>query len=432
MKQAEANLRESGREKTLHRLMEWGILDKGEYWLTKTVRRLGCRFGRMDMGKCAGNIAKNLAIMAGFLAAASLFCYSIHGFESPVTDTGYVSMIFILAVFMTSRYTDGYVYGILASFLGVLGVNYVFTYPYMEFCFTMTGYPIGFASMLIISLITSAMMSEVKKSHERKLDVEREKMRSNLLRAVSHDIRTPLTSMLATVSLLEESEGEITPQERVALLEREQDDIQWLINFVENLLTVTRIDSSKKMSIVKKPEYIEEMVPGAVRKFRKRFPKTAVQVTIPDDPFPVPMDPILMEQVLVNLMENAVLHGGRGDDLKIEIIVEERLYEALITVRDNGQGIAPDILRRINAGGYVDPEPSDNRKNMGIGLTVCRAIVKAHGGEMEADNRELGGAQFLISLPLEDENAEQAAVSSFLRQYETPWKPTGHGGENKK
>lgn len=352
------------------------------------------------------HIARNLGITAGFLAVASLLCYSIHDFGQPMTNSGYVSMIFILAVFLASRFTDGYVYGIVASVLGVLGVNYVFTYPYMAFNFTLTGYPIAILSMLVVSIVTSAMMTEVKKSQERRMEAEMEKMRGDLLRAVSHDIRTPLTSVLGTVTLLEESEEEILPEERKALLRGAKEDIQWLINMVVNLLTVTRIEGGSKARIVKQPEYMEEMIPDAVRKFRKRFPQQEVRVRVPEDPFPVPMDAILMEQVLINLMENAVIHGERGEELRLEISAQEGEGTALITVRDNGVGIRGDLLRRINKGKTVDPETGDNRRNMGIGLSVCYTIIRAHGGEMIADNAEGGGAEFTILLPLEKGNRD--------------------------
>lgn len=104
-------------------------------------------------------------------------------------------LLFVLAVLFISRFTDGYIYGLVASMVAVVGVNYVFTYPYFEFNFTITGYPLTFLSMLAVSISVGTLTTQIKQQEQIKLEVEKEKMRANLLRAVSHDIRTPLTSL---------------------------------------------------------------------------------------------------------------------------------------------------------------------------------------------------------------------------------------------
>ncbi len=349
---------------------------------------------------------KNCGITLFFLAASSLISYLLHDFRADTSGNSNVAMVFILAIFLIARFTDGYWYGIVSSLVGVLGVNYVFTYPYMEFNFTLTGYPISIICMLLVSLITSSMMTEVKKSQKRQMEAEREKMRGDLLRAISHDLRTPLTAILGTVTLLEENDEEILPQERAALLKGARKDIQWLINLVVNLLTVTRIEGGENAHVVKQPEFVEEMVSEAVQKFRKRFPEQSVKVSVPEEAFLVPMDAILMEQVVINLLENAVLHGEKGDELALHIDVWEEKGAALLRVRDNGVGIAPEVLKRINKGQSVTPTAGDGHKNMGIGLSVCRSIVMAHGGKLEAENLAEGAA-FTIRLPLEESEAAQ-------------------------
>ena len=123
----------------------------------------------------------------------------------------YVSMIFLLAVLVISRMTDGYFYGILAAVVGVFGINYVFTYPYFAFNFSISGYPITFISMAAVAVITSAMTTQIKQQEKIRADTEKEKMRGNLLRAVSHDLRTPLTSIVGATSAMIENDEVLTP-----------------------------------------------------------------------------------------------------------------------------------------------------------------------------------------------------------------------------
>lgn len=375
----------------------------GFYRLEKVIYSIekGARYLTERRKARRNKFLKNSGITLFFLAASCLISYLLHDFRADASGNSNVAMVFILAIFLIARFTDGYWYGIVSSLIGVLGVNYVFTYPYMEFNFTLTGYPISIICMLLVSLITSSMMTEVKKSQKRQMEAEREKMRGDLLRAISHDLRTPLTAILGTVTLLEENEKEILPQERVALLQGAKKDIQWLINLVVNLLTVTRIEGGENAHVVKQPEFVEEMVSESVQKFRKRFPEQSVKVSVPEEAFLVPMDAILMEQVVINLLENAVLHGEKGEELQLHIDVWEKKGAALLRVRDNGVGIAPDVLKRINSGRSVTPTAGDGHKNMGIGLSVCRSIVMAHDGELEAENLAEGAA-FTIRLPLDE------------------------------
>ncbi len=155
---------------------------------------------------------KDLLITVVTLASAFGICFFFRIFDDNVTN---VSMTFILAVFIISRFTDGYLFGILSAFVSVLEVNYIFTYPYNEFNFTLSGYPITIFSMLVVAVITSAMTTQIKEHSEIRLEAEKEKTRSNLLRAVSHDLRTPLTSILGASSAIIENDNVITKQYRI-------------------------------------------------------------------------------------------------------------------------------------------------------------------------------------------------------------------------
>ena len=311
----------------------------------------------------------------------------------------YIPMLFILAVFLISRYTKGYIWGIMASFAGVILVNYIFTYPYFRFNFTLSGYPITFGVMLAIAIMTSTMTTRIKQQERMRVEAEKEKMRANLLRAISHDLRTPLTSIMGTISALLENEKKIEPSKRQELLRESYEDAEWLVRMVENLLSVTRMNEGEAQ-IQKIPEAVEEIVSESIGKFAKRFQEVQVEVEVPRELLMVPMDAMLIEQVLINLLENAVLHGEK--DYGIQLIVEKKEDMALFCIKDQGKGIPEHMEHRLFDSYFPEKQESDNKRNMGIGLSVCKSIVKAHGGEMTGQNRKEGGAEFSFTLPLEE------------------------------
>jgi len=316
---------------------------------------------------------------------------------------GFVSMIFVLMVVLVARLTDGYAYGVVASFIAVICVNYIFTYPYWEFNFTISGYPLTFLTMLSVSLIVSTLTSRVKRQEQLRIETDRETMRANLLRAVSHDLRTPLTSIVGSTSAILENGEVLTDEQKTSLLRSVRDEAQWLIRMVENLLSITRM-GDEDARIHKEIEAAEELLSSASVKFQKRFPNIHLALTAPEDPLFVPMDATLIEQVLMNLLENAAYHGQCSG---IRLSAEQQGDSAVFTVQDDGRGIAPDILPHIFSPSLHSRTPStDNRRNMGIGLSVCQSIVKAHGGTMSAANSPEGGAVFCFTLPLENLSME--------------------------
>ena len=312
---------------------------------------------------------------------------------------GFVSMIFVLVVVLVARLTDGYAYGAAASFVGVVCVNYIFTYPYWEFNFTISGYPLTFFTMLSVSLIVSALTSQIKRQEQLRVETDRETMRANLLRAVSHDLRTPLTSIVGSASAILENDALLPPQQKPALLRNVRSEAQWLIRMVENLLSITRMgDGTARLS--KELEAAEEVLSSVAGKFQQRFPGIQLTLTAPREALFVPMDAILIEQVLMNLLENAAAHGQSS---AILLSAERQSAGAVFTVRDNGLGIPEEILPEIFSPALPSKlHAGDDRRNMGIGLSVCSSIVKAHGGSMSACNVREGGAMFRFTLPMEE------------------------------
>ena len=319
------------------------------------------------------------------------------------TNDAYAYPVFLLAVLMVSRFTNGYLFGLITAVIGVVGVNYIFTYPYLAFDFTLSGYPLTFLTYLTVSIITSTLTTQIKQQEHYRMETEREKLRANLLRSVSHDIRTPLTSIMGSTSAVLENPG-LSEEEKRELLTDARDEAQWLIRVVENLLSVTRIGNDTNR-VNTQVEAAEEVLAEAVQKFRKRFPAIQVTVSAPEELLLVPMDVILIEQVLSNLMENAVVHGVTTRTLRVS--VERQGSMARFSVADDGQGIAKDRMAGLFQSQLPQSGPaSDGKRNMGLGLAVCAAVVQAHSGTMHARNLTEGGAEFSFCLPLSEMEEE--------------------------
>lgn len=342
---------------------------------------------------------RDFLIFAAIFICALALCTLLR--RSDISD-GFASPVFVLAVLLISRFTNGYLFGTLAAFLSVIGINYIFTFPYWQFNFTMTGYPLTFFVMLCVSLITCTMTTKIKQQEQFRMESEREKMRANLLRSVSHDIRTPLTSIIGSTSAMIEN-PDLPEEDRLLLLTDVRDDAQWLIRVVENLLSITRMGDTTTR-LVKNPEPAEEILGAVTAKFRKRYPDVRIRVSVPEDLLFVPMDAVLISQVLSNLLENAVVHGG-GHTTEIRLSVRQEGPEAVFAVEDNGDGIEQKVLPHLFDGTLAaaagDTE-NGGKRNMGLGLSVCQAIIHAHSGSIEAHNL-MEGAEFVFRLPLEQE-----------------------------
>ena len=339
--------------------------------------------------------------MVASLAGAALLCVLLRRMDQ---GDIYVSMIFLLAVAVVARFTNGPAYGIVASVIGVVGVNFAFTAPYFEFCLSIPGYVLSFASMLAVSVATSALISQIKQQEKQRYRAQVEEMRANLLRAVSHDLRTPLTSISGAASvLIEQPEMQRAQQEK--LLKDIADDSQWLVRMVENLLSITRINASRPASLHKSSEAAEEVIAESVRKFRKRFEKPPVEIRLPDDLLIVPMDPLLIEQVLTNLLENVAYHANAT---RIRVNLKSEGANAVFEVIDDGVGIPPKQLPTIFDVTVSNSAVSDGNRGMGIGLSVCKAIILAHGGKIEVENQPEGGACFRFRLPMKEEYNESS------------------------
>ena len=238
--------------------------------------------------------------------------------------------------------------------------------------------------------------------------------KSTFLSNMSHDIRTPLTSIIGSTSAVLDN-PDLSQEDRRSLLEDVKQEAQWLIRTVENLLSITRIGSDRT-ELNKQLEPVEEVLAEAVQKARKRLPDIKFSVEVPAELLMVPMDPILIEQVLSNLIENAVIHGQTTTAIHLRAEKTEDGFAAF-SVRDNGQGISPALLPHLfdYSIRHASPPSGDGKRNMGLGLSVCSAVVKAHGGRLTAHNHP-DGAEFIFCLPMPPADP---AISTDLSEEET-------------
>ncbi len=336
---------------------------------------------------------RDTGITAAILGCAYIVCLILHIFAQSFENE---AMIFFLALMFVARCTTGYLYDVIGSLASVLCVNFAFTYPYYAFNFTITGYPLVFIIMLCISLTVSTLTSRARQRDTMEEQVERERMYGNLLRSVSHDIRTPLTSIAGSAAAILENKDKFSEEQKNALINDIHEEAQWLVRSVENILSVTRIGEGTSR-IAKTPELPEEIISSAVTRLIKVYPDENIDISLPDSVFFVPMDAVLIEQVLFNILENAVLHAEGHTFVSIKLL--QRNTEVAFEISDDGCGMS--IKGKQS---FVDTfeigSDRDAKRNMGIGLSVCRSIVNAHGGVLITENGKHKGAVVTFTLPL--------------------------------
>ncbi|MEA5004615.1 MAG: sensor histidine kinase KdpD, partial [Christensenella sp.] len=254
--------------------------------------------------------------------------------------------------------------------------------------------------------ITSALERYLLNEAQRKAEMqaESERFRSNLLRAVSHDLRTPLTSISGSAnSILTNKFDEET---RNRLITGIYDDSVWLINLVENLLSVSRIDNDN-VQLRKEPQLVSEIIEEALRHVSRKISEHHLLTHLQDDMMMVNVDVQLIVQVFINIIDNAVKYTDAGST--IEVLVTRKGDEALVRIGDDGKGISDRDKKNIFDMFYtVSGNRGDSRRGLGLGLALCKIIVEAHGGKIAVmDNSPVHGTVFEFTLPIaEVKNSE--------------------------
>jgi len=308
-------------------------------------------------------------------------------------------MVYMLGVVVTAvRWGRGP--SVLASVLAVAGFDFFFVPPYFTFAVADTQYVVTFAVMLVVGLVISQLTAQLRHqaqvTAEARLHVEAERLRNSLLSAISHDLRTPLAAIVGASSSLMEEDAALTPEARRALGRDVLESSRRMSELVDKVLDMARLQSGV---IQLKREWfpLEEIVGSALAQLKGRLQYHPVSVDLPPELPWVSADARMLEQVLVNLIENAVKYTPAGTPLQVNAMLGDG--QVSVEVADRGAGIAPGSEERIFEKFYRGREEG-TEGGVGLGLAICRLVVEAHGGMISASNRQGGGARFSLTLPL--------------------------------
>lgn len=236
-----------------------------------------------------------------------------------------------------------------------------------------------------------------------RLAMEREQQRSTLLRSVAHDLRSPLTALYGTGSLLADRYDTLSDQERREMAANMSEEILWLINLIENILNMTRINENRLL-LHKDRESLDDLVSEAVQHTKRLMQGRRFTLKLPEEVVILPADGKLIVQVLINLLENAVKHTPDEATIFLGAAVKDKRLEVCVT--DTGAGVPEEqkehIFDRFVMG---NSSIADGSRGLGLGLAICRAIVEAHSGTIRVEDNPPHGARFIFELPLEDELA---------------------------
>ncbi len=263
----------------------------------------------------------------------------------------------------------------------------------------------AFENSILLSILGECALALESERNAREKEAsailaEQEKLRANLLRTISHDLRTPLTSISGNADNLLANDEVFDIETRRQIYTDIREDSEWLISLVENLLSVSRMGDGKS-DIRMSAELVSDVIDEAVRRTEKNASEHKLTVKENDGILLARMDARLIVQVLINLIDNAIKYTPSGSEIEISAV--EKDNEIAITVADNGHGIADEIKPRVFDMFYTGAEKiADSRRSLGLGLALCKSIVNAHGGEITVSDNKPHGAVFTFTLPKEE------------------------------
>lgn len=338
-------------------------------------------------------------LILGLCFGCSVLMQDVFAISEQVTTS------FVFAVFLISLLTDGYFYGILAAFISMFAVNYAFTFPYFALNFIIPSNFYSALVMIILSVMTSTLTTKIKQQEQLRAESEMEKMRANLLRAISHDLRTPLTAISGNAGILMENASVLDAAKRRQLYTSIYDDSMWLANLVENLLSVSRIENGT-IRLKIEPELLEEVFQEALTHLDRKAKEHTITVELPDDMLMAKMDARLIVQVVINIVNNAIKYTPPGSH--VQVSARKRGESVEVRIADDGPGISDEAKAKLFDMFYTaNNARGDGRRGLGLGLSLCRSIVQAHGGSITVEDNYPKGAIFSFTLPLAEVNTDE-------------------------
>lgn len=338
---------------------------------------------------------------AGILIAATLVGLLFSGLKIPEAN---IIAVYILGVLIISIITSSWMYSFLASVISVLAFNFLFTVPRFTLRAYDPSYPVTFGIMFLVALITGSLASRMKEyareSAQAAMQIEKEQLRADLLRSISHDLRTPLTSISGNASNLLSNENEFSQETRMQIYGDIYDDSMWLIKLVENLLSVTRIEDGR-MDLRMSAELMDEVIAEAMRHTDRNRAGRKIEVSSDEEFILGRMDARLIVQVVINLVDNAVKYTPEGAQIRIHTGKKDGMV--VVSVSDTGSGIPDEQKSKVFEMFYTGTNrAADGRRSLGLGLGLCRSIIRAHGGEIWVSDNKPQGAVFTFTLPAEE------------------------------
>lgn len=344
---------------------------------------------------------KELLITIGLLSIATILgMLLLHiGFtESNVT------MVYLLSVLLISIFTNGYVWSVAGSLISVILMNYFLTEPRFTFHAYDSGYPLTCIIMLAASVLTGTLASKLK-THVRMSEqaAYREKtlqLRANLLRTISHDLRTPLTSISGNANNLMYNYDKLDDEARKQIFTDIYDDSEWLISLVENILSVTRFEDGSVILNIS-DQLIDEVIEEALKHINRKSCEHNIHADCGDELLLARMDARLIIQVIINIVDNAIKYTPKGSDIYVKARKEGSFV--VVSIEDNGEGIQDDMKENVFDTFFTcNNEIADNRRSLGLGLSLCKTIVNAHGSELELKDNIPHGCVFKFKLQLSE------------------------------
>ena len=329
----------------------------------------------------------------GLTAVAACTVVAMAG-ES-ILETAAFALVFPLAILCVAA-AFGRGPAIVASIVGVLACDFVIVPPAMAFAMPNLKDGLTLAVMTAVAGAISMMVDRLRRQlllAERQAGLEG--MRNTMLSALSHDLRTPLAALVSASTALNENAAD-SPA-RPQLTRMVASEANRLNRIVSALFNLTRLQGQAG-SYEHELQSIEELIGSALARLEPQLAERSVRAEVPEETPLLVCDPVLIEQVLVNLIENAVRYAGPGSP--IEVMAWAKSGEMLIEVADRGPGVPPGDEERVLQKHYRASGDGGEYDGLGLGLAICRTIVSAHGGRIRFENRAGGGAKVTMALPL--------------------------------
>jgi len=353
--------------------------------------------GRVRPGEGGSHVRPSELVWGGLVvAAATAVCQAM----SQRFELADLVMVYLLGVVIASTRFSLYP-SILTALLSVLAFDFFFIPPKLSFAIFDPKHLVTFAVMLFVAITTSGLTERARRhaeaAHRAKAEVETERLRSLLLSSISHDLRTPLAAIMGAASTMLDDEATLSATTRRDLTHTVFEEASRLQRLLTNLLYLTRFESGP-VQLRKDWQPIEEVIGAALTGLESRLRDRRVTTQLADKVTSAPFDGVLIEQVLINLIENALRYTPPESPLEISVLESERAIT--IEVADRGPGVPPGQEEKIFAQ-FHRSSSSKSDGGIGLGLAISRAILRAHGGRIWVENRAGGGAAFRFELPRE-------------------------------